>query len=549
MNKQKLYLKIPLIIIALIVLNILGNSFYKRFDLTKDKRYTLSEVTQDIIKNIDEPIVIKVYLEGDFPSEFRRLQTETKQHLEELTAINNNIKFRFINPLNKAEELIKKGLQPSRLTVQENGKNSEAIIFPWATITHKDKTVNISLLTNQTTGTQEDQLQNSIENLEFSFAEAIYKISSENKQKIAILRGNGELDDMYLVGFLRQLREYYRLAVFTLDSVSKNPQKTLKQLTEYDLTIIAKPTKGFTEKEKFTLDQYITNGGKVLWLIDNVNAELDSLMKTGETLVYNRDLNLTDLLFSYGVRLNYDLIKDAYSSTIRLASGNTGDQTQYQDFLWHYYPKITSKNNHPINKNIDPVRLRFANTIDTLKNNIHKTILLQSSIYSKPLGTPSLITLNEVAKEPSQKDYNQGNQTLGVLLEGEFTSGYATRVKPFNTDLFRDKSQANKMVIIADGDIIANEIFQGIPLDLGLEKYTNIRYGNATFLLNTINYMLDDIGLMQLRSKNIKIQFLDKEKAFQERTYWQVFNLALPLIILSLFGFIFYYIRKKRYSY
>jgi len=540
--------KILILIIAVIVINFLATKAYKRFDLTKDKRYTLSETTHNILENIDEPAIVTVYLEGDFPSEFKRLQTETKQHLEELKAINKHIKFRFIEPLDQAEELIKQGLQPSRLSVQENGKVSEAVIFPWATIEYNNKIENISLLANQTNGTQEDQLQSSIQNLEYTFTDAVHKISSEKKQKIAILRGNGELDDIYLTGFGLQLRQYYKLAPFTLDSVSKNPQKTVQQLTEYDLVIIAKPSERFSEEEKFTLDQYIMNDGKSLWLIDNINAELDSLMQTGETLAFNRDLNLTDQLFSYGVRINYDLVKDIQSSTIRLASGNTGNQTQYQDFPWHYHPLVMPQNNHQITNNIGQVSLRFSSTIDTLKNGIDKTILLQSSEYSKPLGTPRLIALNEVAKKPSQKDYDNGNKTMGVLLEGEFSSAYANRIKPFETNLYKDKSNHNKMVVIADGDIIANQVFQGQPLDLGLDKWTKIRYDNASFLMNTINYMLDDSGLLKLRSKSIQLQFLDKQKAFKERTYWQLLNVILPLILLAIFGFLFNYLRKRKFA-
>ena len=540
--------KITILIIVIIGVNFLASIIYKRFDLTKDKRYTLSETTHTILENIESPAFINVYLEGDFPSEFKRLQVETKQHLEELKALNKNIKFKFIEPLDNAEELIKQGLQPSRLSVQENGKVSEAVIFPWATIEYNDKVENISLLTNQTNGTQEEQLQNSIQNLEYAFSNAIHKVSSEKKQKIAILRGNGELDDAHLVGFLRQLKQYYRLAPFTLDSVSNHPQKTLEQLTEYDLAIIAKPAERFTEKEKFTLDQYIMNGGKSLWLIDNVNAELDSLMATGQTLAFNRDLNLTDLLFSYGVRINYDLVKDIQSATISLASGNTGNQIQYQDFPWHYYPLISSKNNHPITNSIDRVRLRFANTIDTLKNNIDKTVLLQSSTYSKSFGTPRIISLNEVAKKPSLQDFNNGDKFLGILLEGEFISAYANRVKPFDTNRYKDKSNANKMVVIADGDIIANEIFQGTPLDLGIDKWTKIRYGNAPFLMNTIDYILDDSGLLKIRSKSIQLQFLDKQKAFKERTFWQVLNVIAPLSILLIIGLLYHFIRKRKYS-
>ncbi len=545
---MKKYSKIIVLAAILVVLNVLANSFYKRFDLTNDKRYTLSDTTKNILNPMDETITVNVYLEGDFPSEFKRLQTETRQHLEELKAINKNVRFRFIDPLDKAEELMEAGLQPSRLSTQEAGNVSETIIFPWATVSYKNKVENISLLATQTTTTQEQQLQSSIQNLEYAFADALHKVSSEKKQTIAVIKGNGELDDIYVASFLRKLGQYYRIASFTLDSVERNPQQTLELLNRYDLSIIAKPTQRFSEKEKFTLDQYITNGGKSLWLVDNIVAEMDSLMDTGETLAYNRDLNITDLLFSYGVRLNYDVIKDMYSSTIRLAAGNVGDQTQFQDFLWQYHPVINSKNEHPITTNIEAVNLKFASSIDTLKNGINKTVLLQSSPLSKPQGTPKIIALEEISKKPIPTDYNNGDKILGVLLEGAFNSAYANRVQPFKSDFYKSKSERNKMIVISDGDIIANQIHQGQPLELGLDKWTNQQYGNKTFLLNAVNYLLDDSGLIELRSKTIELQFLDKQKVITNRTKWQLINVLAPIILLGLFGFTFSILRKRRYS-
>ncbi len=548
MNKNNLYIKTSLLIIGLIIINILGKNYSKRFDLTKDKRYTLSEETIRIIKNIDEPISLKIYLQGDFPAEFKRIQLETNQLLEELSSLNNHVAFRFVDPKNNSDELIQKGLQPSRLTVQEDGKNSETIIFPWAVINYKDKTENVSLLSSSFAPTQEIQLQNSIENLEYEFANALLKISSEKIKKIAILKGNGELDDINLYSFLKELGEHYKLAEFTLDSVEKNPQKTLNNLLEYDLSIIAKPSVRFSEKEKLVLDQFIINGGKSMWLIDNVYAELDSLMQNGNSMTFNRDLNLTDLLFNYGVRINYDLTQDLYSSTIRLASGNVGNQIQYQDFLWHYYPIIISNNKHEITTNLDPVLLKFPSSMDTLNNGISKTILLQSSPFTKVMGTPVNISLNEIEIEPTEEEFNNGNQIFGVLLEGDFKSAYSTRTKPFEIGNYKKIGKDNKLVVISDGDIISNEIFRGEPLPLNIDKWTNQPYGNSEILLNTIHYMLDDSGILKLRSKNLQIQFLDKEKSFREKTYWQAFNLILPLIILGSFGLFFNLYRKRKYS-
>ena len=532
----------------MIVLNIIGNSFYKRFDLTKDKRYTLSNETKEIVAGIEGPLTIKVYLQGDFPAEFKRIQQETNQFLEELHALNNNIKFRFVNPVGNTKELIKKGLQPSRLTVKENDKVSEAVIFPWAVISYNDKTKNVSLLNNAIAKNQEEQLQNSIENLEYEFTNALHKITSSKSKKIAILKGNGELKDIYLFSFLKKLGEYYKLAEFTLEPVETNPEKILKELLDYDLTIIAKPTKPFSEKEKLALDQYIMNGGKTIWLVDNVVAEMDSLMLNGKSVAFNRELNLTDLFFNYGVRINYNITKDLYSSSIRLASGNTGNQTQYQDFLWHYFPLLISNNNNPISKNLDPVLLKFPSSMDTLNNGISKTILLQSSPYAKIIGTPANISLNEIANQPDKKEFNDPNTIFGVLLEGKFKSAYAVRTKPFEVKNYKMQGVENKMIVISDADIIANETFNGEPLPLNVDKWTNQPYGNTDFLLNTVQYMLDDSGVLNLRSKNLQIQFLDKEKVFQEKGFWQIFNIVLPLVILGIFGFTFQYLRKKKYS-
>ncbi len=542
------YSKIAFVLLGLLLLNFISSTIYKRFDLTEDKRYTLSTATKSIVENIEDIITIKVYLQGDFPAEFKRLQIETKQHLEELKAINKNIKFRFINPSEIAEELINNGLEPSRLQVQENGKTSEIIIFPWATVSSKNKTENIPLLKDIFSNSQNEQLESSIQNLEYTFADAIHKVTSKKTKKIAIVKGNGELNDIYIADFLRKLNDYYFLAPFTLDSVESQPQKTLSDILKYDLIIVAKPTEKFTEEEKFTLDQFSMNGGKTLWLIDNVQAELDSLMQTGETLAYPRDLGLTDLFFNYGVRINTDLITDLNSSEIPLATGNIGNKTQFNQFQWNYYPLLNSTNNHPINNNIEAVNVKFTNSIDTLKNNIQKTILLQSSPLSTTVGTPSIISLKTITEPQNPSEYTNGNKPIAVLLEGNFKSGYNGRVKPFKIENPKEKGSNTKMVIISDGDIIANEISKGKPLELGINKWTNQRYGNKEFLLNTVNYLLDDTGLINIRSKKVKIDFLNKQKAFEETHKWQLINILFPLILLALFGLIFNYSRKKKYQ-
>lgn len=546
MNKKLKH--IAFLIAGLLLLNYGSQSIYKRFDLTKDKRYTLSDVTVSKLKNIQSSLIIRVYLEGDFPSEFKRLQIETRQFLEELRAENSNIKIQFVNPDEQRERLIKAGMTPSQLTVEEGGKLSNAIIFPWAELDYKNKTNIVSLLPNGVIQSQEQQLEAAIENLEFSFSSAISSINQKNAKKVAILTGNGELEGIKLYSLASEVSKKYLLRGFTLDSVEKNPAKSLKDLQNFDLAIIAKPTESFTEKEKMVLDQFIIKGGKTLWMLENVQADTDSLYNNGRMLAYPIDLNLTDLFFSYGVRINTNLIQDLYASKIPLVTGNVGNQPQMQSFQWFYHPLLNGNPNHPITKNTAPVRFQFANQIDTLQNNIKKTPLFVTSELTRKIGVPNFIELQSISEEPKEKDYKGGHQLLGVLLEGEFNSMYANRIKPFDLTEFSSKSFANKMVVISDGDVAKNQISKGQPYDLGLDKFTGEQFGNKEFLLNTIDYLLDDSGLIELRNKTLQINLLDKKKAFEERTYWQFINIVLPLLLLFTFGFGFNYLRKKKYS-
>ncbi|MFD0993534.1 gliding motility-associated ABC transporter substrate-binding protein GldG [Tenacibaculum geojense] len=547
MNKKKLQQVIG-IIIAVFIINGVASKVFKRFDLTNDQRYTLSDIAIDNISDINQPLLIKVYLQGDFPAEFQRLQIETRQFLEELQSNNNNIRFQFINPDNIRERLIKKGMIPSQLTVEEDGKLSEAIIFPWAEIEYKNNTQIVSLLPNTLSYTQEEQLQNAIASLEFGFTNAIVNVKTSNRKKIAVLSGNGELDDIEMYSLLSEVSKKYKLGKFTLDSVASSPQKTINDLTKFDLAIIAKPTQKFTDEEKLVLDQFITKGGKTLWMIDNVQADTDSLYNQGKMLAYPRDLGLTDLLFSYGIRVNNKLVQDLYASKIPLATGNIGNQPQFQSLDWYYHPLVGANPNHTITKNILPVRLRFTTQIDTLKSDVTKTPLLVSSVLTKMVGTPKIISLSSIADDPQQQDFSSGNLLLGVLIEGNFNSAYANRTKPFEYKDFTAKSESNKMVVIADGDIGKNQIFKGQPYDLATDKWTNERFGNKDFLLNTIDYLLDDNGLIYLRNKNVEIHMLDKKKAFAEKNTWQLINIIFPLVMLTLFGFLFNYYRKKKYQ-
>ncbi|MDR0228880.1 MAG: gliding motility-associated ABC transporter substrate-binding protein GldG [Flavobacteriaceae bacterium] len=538
---------------ALVVLNIIGYFVYHRFDLTQDKRFTLSTVTEEIVDKVDKQIIVDVFLEGTFPQGFKRLQNETKQLLEELGNRNSNIKFQFVNPLAEGDEqatlkeLYKYGLKPVNITVNDKGVQSQALVFPWALVSDGQKTVKVQLLKNLMGAETEDKVLVSVQHLEYAFADAIQKVVEEKQKKIAVLKGNGELDDMFMADFLMTARESYHIAPFTLDSVATAPVKTLEQLKTFDLIVVAKPTKPFSDKQVEVLDQYVMNGGKSLWLLDQVQADFDSLRASGSVLAYNKDHSLGEMFFKYGLRLNASLVKDEIATPVKIAMGRQGSETQYGDFVWKYAPFVYPEGTHPIIKNIEGVKFDFASPIDTLKNNLKKTVLFQSSKYSMLTGTPNEITLDILNEEGKPEMYEgKGNYILGVLLEGKFNSTFKNRVLPFPYKDVKYEGVDNKMIVIADGDIISNQLDQNYqPLELGYDKWVNRLYGNKEFVMNAVNYLLDDSGLIQLRTKEVKIPMLDKMRVYQDYTFIQIVTILLPLLILGLLGVGFVLLRKR----
>ncbi|WP_375235348.1 gliding motility-associated ABC transporter substrate-binding protein GldG [Winogradskyella sp.] len=554
MNKSKI-LFIVSVFAAVILFNIIGNSVFKRFDLTKDKRYTLSKTTKDIVDSVDTPLIIDVFLEGNLPSDFKLLQTETKQLIEEFQTINPLVKVNYIDPLadetnreNIVRELTKTGLEPYVNSKKVNGKITQELLFPWGFASYKERTVKIPLFKKSVTEDLQTQIANSIQLLEYNFADAFNQLTKEKSKTIAVLKGNGQLNDINIAGFLQTIKPYYNLAKFTLDSVATNPQSTLNKIKSYDLIISAKPTEAFTENEKLVLDQYTMSGGNSLWLSEAIFMDKDSLYNdSGASVSLSKELNLKDFFFQYGARINQNLVKDLYSAPIPLAIGE-GNNTQFQPVQWQYSPLATSNNKHPISNNVDLVKFDFASQIDTLKNNIRKTILLQSSERTKLEGPLKSISLASVTQKPDEENYNQGKQTLAVLLEGEFKSVYKNRILPFEIESFIDNGQQSKMIIISDGDVIKNEVSRGRPLQLGFERMSGRTFGNKEFLLNAVNYLLDDTGLINIRTKSIEVAFLDSEKVEEQKTTWQLINIALPLFLLGIFGLIFNYIRKRKYA-
>jgi ABC-2 type transport system permease protein len=556
MRKSKKHIvKLAITLVVIFVINLISSHVYKRFDLTKDKRYTLSEAAKQTIEGVDSPLIIDVFLEGNFPSEFRRLRNETQQILEEFSMSNSNLKFNFINPLEEEatrqrniQQLAQRGMQPFQITVQENGKTSQEVVIPWALASYNEQTVIVPLIKNKIGATDQELVNGSIQNLEYVFAEAFKKLVHPKSKKIAILRGNDQLKDAYLADFLQKLGEHYFLAPFTLDSVVNNPQKTLDDLKDFDLIISAKPMVPFSEKEKYVLDQYTMQGGKSLWLTEAIIMDKDSLYNnSGKAVAILKDLNLNDFFFKYGIRINPVMVNDLYSAPITLAIGE-GSNAQFQPVQWPYSPLAANNPSHPITTNINPVRFDFASQIDTLKNSVTKTILLRSSQLTKLVGVPSEVDLDLVTQEPDPKTYTQPHQSLAVLLEGEFTSVYKNRVKPFQLNSDKTESIPTKMVVIADGDVTKNDVIKNKPQELGFDRMTGRRFGNKEFLENAVNYLLNDDGLINIRTKEVALQFLDSQKIEKEKTKWQMINILLPLACLGVFGFIFSYIRKRKYS-
>lgn len=597
-GKNNIRKQLLLTIAALVVLNAVGSFVFKRFDLTADKRYTLSETSLNLVKSVKEPLYIDVFLEGEFPGEFKRLQEETRQLLQEFSSYNTDIKVNFFNPLDKSEssadtkkEIIYTlykmdspglsakdqadaknsiqaltdidkaifdtfsgtGMKPASVTINDKGKQSESLIFPWAIATYKGKTVKIPLLKNMRGANTAEKVEVSVQHLEYAFADALNKVTQEKQKKIVILQGNGEMRARNMTSFIKAMRESYHIGPFTLDSVSKDPQQTLKSLKGYDLAIIAKPTEAFTEEEKQVLDQYVIGGGKTLWLIDAVQADMDSLYNSnGVTPALPRDLNLNDMLFKYGVRINPDLIKDEMSVNIQLATGNQGNDSQYQQYPWRFspfaYPDSINKN--PIVKNLGGVKMEFVNPIDTLKNGIKKNVLLASSRYSKKVGTPLAVRLDMVAERTTPADYKEGGfLPMAVLLEGKFTSMYQNRALPFKDPSYKTNGVANKMIVIADGDVAKNQFDKnGEALELGFDKWTQEFFENKDFLMNCVNYLLDDNGLINIRNKDVQLPMLNTQKVYDNYSTAKIITVALPLLVLGAFGILFTWLRKRKYA-
>jgi len=555
----------------IILLNIIGSFVFTRFDLTTEKRYSLSPATKELLKELDDIVYFKVYLDGDFPAGFKRLSRGTREMLDEFRAYNKKIQYEFINPSKIGmpeqvrsfyEELIQKGLNPTDLQVRTTDGTSQQIIFPGAIVSYKNREMPLELLTSQLGASPESILNNSIQSLEFNISNVIRKLSITKKPGIAFIEGHGELDDIFVYDITYALNEFYDVdrinideKIFSLTERDTTPEGNLIVRNKYDAIIIAQPDSVFSEKDKFIIDQYIMRGGKVLWLIDPVYATMDSLEFSMQTIGLARDLNLNDMLFRYGVRLNMNLLQDLSALPIRIVTGVIGDQPQINFLPWYFFPVITPTTNHPIVNNLNAIKTEFISSLDTVQvSGIKKTILLSTSQYSRALKSPVVISLRILEEEPDERLYRMANLPVAVLLEGKFESVFNNRIPPqiAGDPLidFQNESAPNKMIVIADGDIIRNQLHvsQGYPLPLGFDQYTRQSFGNKDFIMNAMNYLCDDSGLISVRSRELTLRLLDKTRINNNRLFWQLINTLGPVLFILVFAGIQYAIRKNKYS-
>lgn len=569
-GRVSMWIEMGATVLVVIAVSVIGNFLFLRADLTAEKRYTLSKSTKEMLKKIDEPVLFRVYLEGEFPSDFKRLQSETKEMLNQFRAYNSNIDYEFFNPNafeSKEEQqmfyqkLAQKGIQPTQIQTKGENGVTQQILIPAADVYYRGRETTVQLLQSQKYVSDADLLNNSIQNLEYNLSSAIRALARGEKRSIGFLQGHGELKGEVLYDFQRSLQEFYSLDYVTIDGQIQS--LTAHRMNEkdssysfynlYDLLIVAKPTQEFSERDQYILDQYIMYGGKVLWLIDATDADLDSLASRGQFIATRFPLGIDEMLFTYGVRVNADIAMDVRCRPIPIQVGMVGEKPQFEFRPWYYFPEIVPLADHPIVRNLDLIKTDFVSTIDPIDNDVKKTVLLTTSEYTRVKNAPVMVDLADAQVEPDQRLYNRGQRPIAVLLEGTFRSAWRNRLSPdFMAQEamgFRSESDETKMIVISDGDIVKNRYIaaEGAVLPMGYDFYTQTQYANKELLLNAVNYLVGDEGLMASRSRIIKLRKLDVMKVKEERTKYQIINVALPVVLLAVAGGAIVVVRRKKY--
>ena len=561
-------------LVIIVVVNVIGSFVFTRFDLTSEKRYTLSDTTKEILGNLNDYVYFKVYLEGDFPAGFKKLRRETKEMLDEFRAYSRFIDYEFINPSESSDAnernetykiLYQSGLNPTDLVVRNSdGSSKQMVIWPGALVSYRNDTeIAIDLLENQLGQSEEAALNASMQNLEFRLIDAVKKVTRLKKPNVAFIDGHGELAGQDVYDITQSLSQHYNIGRVTIDGKidalmhrTQNEEVEIKAFPSFDAIIIAKPTLPFSEKDKFLIDQYIMHGGKVLWLVEPVYATMDSLQDQESTIGIEQDLNLDDMLFKYGVRLNRDLLLDLNCAALPVRTGQVAGQAQLEYFRWFYFPLLQAASEHPMVRNMNPIKADFVSSVSatTSANGINQIPLLKTSDYTKVSGAPVFITLAMLKQTPEKRMFNAKGQNVAYLLKGSFPSLYANRIPQEIIDSeemkFMEESVPTAMIVVADGDIIRNqiEVKRRNPLPLGYDQYTGNTYANKEFIENCISYLVDGEGLIDIRSRELKVRLLDMTKVDHERTKWQLINTLVPIAAIIALGFVMSLIRKRKYN-
>ncbi|MBS1641881.1 MAG: gliding motility-associated ABC transporter substrate-binding protein GldG [Bacteroidetes bacterium] len=560
--KSKLWL-LWLLIIATIVISISSYQFGK-IDLTQEKRYTLSNATKEMLGNLNEDIEVEVFLDGELSSGFRKLKIATKELLDEYRDYSKG-KLHFIihkpgaglndsAKLNLYDSLIRLGIKPFNNQIKEKDEETqtERLIFPAALVKTNSRMYAVDLMSGKSGMDEESTLNYSEALLEFKFDDAIDKITKTEFPIVAYATGNGEPFNPTVKSLFDVMRNNYRFGVMDLNAGILNAD-TIKAL------LIVKPSQAFTEQEKIKIDQYIMHGGKVIWLIDKLEASFDSLLrKKSDFVAFDKGLNLDDILFKYGVRINPDLLQDLNCARQPLVVGNMGGKPQIERVPFPYYPLLTSPSNHPISKNLDFVLSIFPSSIDTVKTtDITKTILLSTDTSSRTLGTPAIVSLQSIASDDDLKTFNKSHVPVAVLLEGKFNSLYANRftnamkdsIQKLTDASFLTTSKPTQQIVISDGDLVTNVITESKgTLPMGTQQFEEYTFANKDFIINCMDYLVGNVGIMQTRNKEITLRLLNKNKLQEDKTLWQVINIGLPIFLILILGITLQWQRKKKFA-
>lgn len=556
-KKTQSLLNLGLFLGIILFVNILGNFFYGYIDLTEEKRFTLTNATKEILNDLDDVVYVQVLFDGDFPAGIKRLQTAVQETLEDFRSETGYIEYTFENPYDgdvnevnaRVEELKKDGIVPLNTRIVDVDGTKEVLGYPYALFHYGGRTFPVDFLENVPGVRPDENINNSIRLLEYKFVNAIQKLKQYSRPNIVFSSGHGELTKEQTIDLERTLEQFYNVDRINLDSVFQLPPEDVAVL------VIAKPLIPFSEKVKFVIDQYVMNGGKVLWLIDRVNASLDS-MRYGEYLALERQLKLEDLWFKYGFRINNDLIQDMENTKIPQVIDAQGTMDL---FNWYYHLKVLPNSEHPIVKGLNPINLFFPSSIDTVKTKtgLKTTILLTSSQYSKRVLTPTRLDFEILRYDPEPDKFNKPYQTLAILLEGQFPSLFENRVTESMLGGLRELnvepkyiSPSSKMIVVADGDIAKNlpPSRTGKIPPLGYNRFERRVYANKAFLINALEYLMDENGVIEARAKEVKLRLMNTVKARKESSKWQLINIVLPLVFLAVFGLLFNWWRRKRFA-